>query len=356
VLSIPHLDKSYTWLVTGGAGFIGSHLVENLLRLDQRVRVLDNFSTGKRENLDEACSLVSPDQSKELELVVGDIQDESLLHSAIADVDYVLHQAALGSVPRSFHSPLATNSSNVTGFLTLLEAARQESEKNGRIKSFVYASSSAVYGDHPALPKSEGVIGNALSPYAASKRADELYAQAFSSVVRFPITGLRYFNVFGPRQDPEGAYAAVIPRWTSSLIHGQECVINGDGETSRDFCFVSNVVLANLLSALRHRHPETQQNASKTPAVYNVAAGARTDLLQLYSEIKDAVEQLTGTSLDLAPRHAEFRAGDVRHSLADISKIQSELGFRVQTHLKEGIEQTVKWFYSSSLPQDPSAT
>lgn len=343
------INDTHTWLITGGAGFIGSHLAETLLQNNQRVRILDNFSTGKLENIEEVRELISEEQRSSLEVIRGNVQDASVAQQAVIGVDFILHQAALGSVPRSFDNPLDSNASNVTGFLTLLEAARRESERNGRIKSFVYASSSSVYGDHPALPKREDTVGQVLSPYAASKRANELYAQAFARSVSFPIIGLRYFNVFGPRQDPDGAYAAVIPRWINTILKGEPCIVYGDGETSRDFCYVSNVVAANILSALTGIAliRETNTGSYKGRAnVYNVAAGCQTSLLQLHKAIKEALKKRALLPANSQLLHEEFRAGDVKHSLADISKISEALGYRPLVEVTAGLQKTVDWFQS----------
>ncbi|MCB0328602.1 MAG: GDP-mannose 4,6-dehydratase [Bdellovibrionales bacterium] len=340
-VEFPKLEPDRHWLVTGGAGFIGSHLVEHLLLTGQRVRVVDNYATGKKANIEAVLALVGKECAGRLELLEGDIRDKSLCERALLGVDYVLHQAALGSVPRSFVAPLETHSANVSGFLTLLQSARELSERVGgergsTLRSFVYASSSSVYGDHPELPKSEDNLGNVLSPYAASKRSDELYASAFQSVVPFPIVGLRYFNVFGPRQDPEGAYAAVIPRWIETLRKGEECVVFGDGETSRDFCFVENVVLANVLAA-------TKANKRELAQVVNVAGGEKTSLTELHRIIVNNF-----VSLGLSPKekvnHEAFREGDVRHSLADIERIQELYGYLPRVDVRDGIARTVRSF------------
>ncbi|MGA1191000.1 MAG: NAD-dependent epimerase/dehydratase family protein [Bdellovibrionota bacterium] len=343
------IHDTHTWLITGGAGFIGSHLAEALLQNNQRVRILDNFSTGKLENIEEVRELISEEQRSSLEVIRGNVQDASVAQQAVIGVDFILHQAALGSVPRSFDNPLDSNASNVTGFLTLLEAARRESERNGRIKSFVYASSSSVYGDHPSLPKREDTVGQVLSPYAASKRANELYAQAFAGSVSFPIIGLRYFNVFGPRQDPDGAYAAVIPRWINTILKGEPCIVYGDGETSRDFCYVSNVVAANILSALTGTTLIRETNTGSYEGranVYNVAAGCQTSLLQLHNAIKEALKKRSLLPANSQLLHEEFRAGDVKHSLADISKISEALGYRPLVEVTAGLQKTVDWFQS----------
>src|SRR5690554_1017658 len=259
-----------TWLITGVAGFIGSNLLEHLLKLNQQVVGLDNFATGHRHNLDEVQGLITPEQWAGFTFIEGDIRNLDDCHKACVGVDYVLHQAALGSVPRSINDPITTNTTNIGGFLNMLVAAR-----DAGVKSFTYAASSSTYGDHSALPKVEENIGKPLSPYAVTKYVNELYAEVFAKTYGFASIGLRYFNVFGERQDPEGAYAAVIPKWTAAMIKGEEVVINGDGETSRDFCFIDNVVQINLLAACAVGDARNQ--------VYNVAVGGRTNLNQLFS-------------------------------------------------------------------------
>lgn len=321
-----------TWLVTGAAGFIGSHLLEHLLALDQRVVCLDNFATGHRRNLSDVLSLATPEQAARFRLVEGDLRDPEACARACAGVDVVLHQAALGSVPRSMRDPIATHEVNVTGFLRVLEAARAVG-----IRRVVYASSSSVYGDHPALPKVEDSIGNPLSPYAASKRADEIYAHAFGRCYGLELVGLRYFNVFGPRQDPNGPYAAVIPRWFAALHGGADLTINGDGETSRDFCYVENVVQANLLAA-------TSENPVVPGQVFNVAFGARTTLNELFSLIRERVARVRPEVATAQPIYAEFRPGDVRHSLADISKARRELAYAPDCSVRVGLERAADWY------------
>ncbi|EMU07014.1 Vi polysaccharide biosynthesis protein vipB/tviC, partial [Acinetobacter baumannii ABNIH10] len=292
-----------TWLITGVAGFIGSNLLETLLKLNQNVIGLDNFATGHQYNLDEVETLVSSDQWKNFTFYNGDIRNLEDCQKACANVDYVLHQAALGSVPRSIADPILTNSANITGFLNMLVAAR-----DAQVKSFTYAASSSTYGDHPALPKVEENIGNPLSPYAVTKYVNELYAEVFARTYGFKAIGLRYFNVFGKRQDPNGAYAAVIPKWTAAMIQGDDVFINGDGETSRDFCYIENTVQANILAAVANDEAKNQ--------VYNVAVGDRTTLNDLFKAIKSALKE-NGISYDKEPVYREFRAGDVRHSQAD---------------------------------------
>lgn len=321
------------WLVTGAAGFIGSHLIEALLRLDQRVRGLDNFLTGREENLEQVRALVSPAQWSRLEFVRADIRDAAACRAAAAGMDHVLHQAALGSVPLSLEDPATTNAINVGGTVNMLVAAR-----DNRVQSFVYASSCAIYGDDPNLPKREEVLGAALSPYAVSKLADELYAAVFHRCYGLQAVGLRYFNVYGPRQDPNGPYAAVIPKWIDALIGGEPVRINGDGETSRDFCYVANVVQANLLAATAPPGP-----AGEAPGVYNVAVGERTTLNQLFQWLRDLLApRFPGVAARRA-EHGDFRPGDVRHSLADISRARERLGYQPTHRTAEGLACTVEW-------------
>lgn len=321
-------SRSRTWVVTGGAGFIGSHLVETLLGLGQRVRVLDSFVTGHRRNLEEA----GRGHTDALELVEGDIRDLQACRQAVRGAEVILHQAALGSVPRSITDPLATHDANVTGFLNVLWAAREAG-----VRRIVYASSSSVYGDHPGLPKVEDLVGRQLSPYAVGKFADELYANVFGQVYGLEILGLRYFNVFGPRQDPEGPYAAVIPLWFRSLLAGEPVFINGDGLTSRDFCYVDNVVQANLLAA-------TTTNPDAIGKVYNVAVGERTTLLQLFEGIRAQVSRFRPEAAVARPVHREARAGDVRHSLADVSRARTLLGYGPKVTLMDGLARAAGWY------------
>ena len=347
-----------TWLVTGVAGFIGSNLLETLLKLNQRVVGLDNFATGHQRNLDEVQTLVSPAQWANFNFIKGDIRTiedcqramvwntnvpallplppgegrgEGSPNSSIP-VDYVLHQAALGSVPRSVEDPITTNAANITGFLNMLVAAR-----DAKVKRFVYAASSSTYGDHPGLPKVEDTIGKPLSPYAVTKYVNELYADVFGKTYGLQSMGLRYFNVFGPRQDPNGAYAAVIPKWIASMIRGEPIYINGDGETSRDFCFIANVVQANLLSA-------TTQAPEAVNQVYNVAVGDRTTLNELYTQLQRNLlpryPHLQGTQ----PVYRDFRSGDVRHSLADIGKAATRLGYTPTQRIGQGLELAMPWY------------
>lgn len=335
-------SKPRTWLVTGAAGFIGSNLVETLLKLDQKVVGLDNFSTGHQHNLDEVKSLVSAEQWNRFHFINGDICDlqkcnEAMLwkHQSQKDpVEFVLHQAALGSVPRSIDDPINSNRSNVDGFLNILVAAR-----DAKVKSFVYAASSSTYGDHPGLPKVEDQIGKPLSPYAVTKLVNELYADVFARAYGFNSIGLRYFNVFGRRQDPEGAYAAVIPKWITSLIRGETVFVNGDGETSRDFCYVDNAVQANLLAA-------TVEDTAAKNQVYNVAVGESTTLNELYKILVKTLSWHRSIA-EKDPTYREFRAGDVRHSLADINKAKMLLGFQPSHKLVEGIQEAMGWYLKS---------
>ncbi len=323
------------FLVTGVAGFIGSSLLQTLLELGQEVVGLDNFETGYQANLTDVERVVGSDAWKRFRFIEGDITDSLDCEKAVKGVHYVLHQAALGSVPRSIVDPLRTHRANIDGYLNMLIAARDQ-----KVQRFVYASSSAVYGDHPALPKRESEIGNQLSPYAVTKYVNELYARNFAEVYGFRSIGLRYFNVFGPRQDPDGAYAAVIPKWIGQLLKGEPCQIFGDGETSRDFCYVDNVVQANLLAALA-----TEDSA--TNRVYNVAFGDRTSLNDLYNYIYDALCEVTGGNPQLKAHHASFRGGDIRHSLADISEARTRLGYEPVVPAKEGFKRVVDWFVNS---------
>ncbi len=320
------------WLITGVAGFIGSNLLETLLKLDQSVVGLDNFATGHQRNLDEVRTLVGPARWVRFRFIEGDIRALHDCRHACEGVDYVLHQAALGSVPRSLVDPITTNDVNLAGFLNMLLAAR-----DAKVARFVYAASSSTYGDHPGLPKVEDAIGKPLSPYAVTKYVNELYAEVFARCYGFNTIGLRYFNVFGPRQDPDGAYAAVIPKWTAAMIKGEDVFVNGDGETSRDFCYIANAVQANLLAA-------TAQAQESSNQVYNVAVGDRTTLNQLYDQILGLLlphyPHLSGAK----PIYRAFRAGDVRHSLADIGKAVKLLGFAPTHNISEGLELAMPWY------------
>ena len=319
------------WLVTGVAGFIGSNLLETLLLNGQEVVGLDNFATGFQENLDEVKDQVGSKWSN-FKFIEGDIRSLEDCRTACEHMDYVLHQAALGSVPRSISDPMATNATNIGGFLNMLVVARDT-----KVKSFTYAASSSTYGDHPSLPKVEDIIGNPLSPYAVTKYVNELYAGVFAKTYGFNSIGLRYFNVFGKRQDCNGAYAAVIPKWVAAMIAGKEVDIYGDGSSSRDFCYITNIVQANLLAALA---PKESQNQ-----VFNIALGDRTDLNHLYKCIRDVLKE-NGFNFQLAPRYCEFRSGDVRHSQADINKAKYMLGYEPQYRLLEGIKEVMPWYLS----------
>lgn len=326
-----------TWLVTGGAGFIGSNLIEALLKLKQHVVALDNFSTGYQRNFDEVQNLVSVEEWAKFRFINGDIRDIASCHYACEGVDYVLHQAALGSVPRSIADPITTNQSNIDGFLNILVAAR-----DAKVKRFVYAASSSSYGDHPTLPKVEENIGKPLSPYAVTKLVNELYAEVFAKTYGFKAIGLRYFNIFGRRQDPDGAYAAVIPRWIASMIKNEPVYINGDGETSRDFCYVDNAIQANLLAA-------TTTNAKAVNQVYNVAVGDQTSLNTLYHHLHANLATHYSHLQDLKPIYRDFQPGDVRHSLADISKAQQWLGYCPTHRIQDGLKETIAWYTARTL-------
>ncbi len=320
-----------TWLVTGVAGFIGSNLLEALLKLDQRVVGLDNFSTGYQHNLDEVKNLVTSDQWARFEFIQGDIRNIDDCRRACVGADYVLHQAALGSVPRSIEDPVTTNQSNIDGFLNMLVAAR-----DAKVTRFVYAASSSTYGDHPDLPKVEDKIGKPLSPYAVTKLVNELYSEVFARTYDFKAIGLRYFNIFGRRQDPNGAYAAVIPKWIAAMIKNEPVYINGDGETSRDFCYIDNAIQANLLAATLKEDAANQ--------VYNVAVGDRTSLNQLYNHLRDQLSFKFPILRGVEPIYRDFRSGDVRHSLADIGKAADMLGYKPTHRIYQGLEQALDWY------------
>jgi UDP-N-acetylglucosamine/UDP-N-acetylgalactosamine 4-epimerase len=321
------------WLITGVAGFIGSNLLEALLKLDQRVVGLDNFATGYQRNLDEVKTLVDISQWARFKFIEGDICGLADCNRACDGVDYVLHQAALGSVPRSLTDPIATNAVNVSGFVNMLVAAR-----DARVKRFVYAASSSTYGDHPRLPKVEDVIGRPLSPYAVTKFVNELYADVFTRCYGLESIGLRYFNVFGARQDPGGAYAAVIPKWTAALIKGDPVLINGDGQTSRDFCYVANAVQVNLLAA-------TTQNREAINQLYNVAVGERMTLIDLYEELRGLLAPDFPHVEHATPRHRDFRAGDVHHSQADVGKAGRRLGYAPTHRIADGLKLAIPWYF-----------
>ena len=321
-----------SWLITGAAGFIGSNLLETLLKLNQRVVGLDNFSAGHQRNLDEVQQAVSSEQWLNFTFIEGDIRDLGVCRSACESVNFVLHQAALGSVPRSLEDPITTNSVNIDGFLNMLVAAR-----DAKVQSFTYAASSSTYGDHPGLPKVEDAIGKPLSPYAVTKYVNELYADVFARAYGLNSIGLRYFNVFGKRQDPNGDYAAVIPKWTAAMINGDELFINGDGETTRDFCYVENAVQANLLAA-------TSLKAEALNQIYNIAVGERTSLNQLFDYLCTNLTTHFPKLKVTSPIYKEFRPGDVRHSLADISKAQKLLGYEPSHRIEKAIEESMGWY------------
>lgn len=327
--TLQHTPK--TWLITGVAGFIGSNLLETLLKLDQRVVGLDSFATGHQHNLDEVQSLVTAEQWQRFEFFKGDIRQLEDCKRACANVDYVLHQAALGSVPRSINDPILTNSANIDGFLNILVAAR-----DAKVQSFTYAASSSTYGDHPDLPKVEDKIGKPLSPYAVTKYVNELYAEVFARTYGFNCIGLRYFNVFGKRQDPNGAYAAVIPKWAAAMIHGEDVYINGDGETSRDFCFIENVVQVNILAA-------TTTNPAARNQIYNVAVSGRTSLNTLFGALKSALAE-NAIIYTKEVIYRDFRAGDVRHSQADIHKAEGLLGYAPAYDIMRGVAKAMPWY------------
>lgn len=323
------------WLITGVAGFIGCNLLETLLRLDQKVVGLDNFATGRRQNLDQIQDAVGPKRWARFRLVEGDIRRLDDCRAACAGANYVLHQAALGSVPRSIDDPIATNAANIDGFLNMLVAAR-----DANVSRFVYAASSSTYGDHPALPKVEDRIGKPLSPYAVTKLVNEHYAAVFARTYGFRTIGLRYFNIFGPHQNPDSPYAAVIPKWTAAMIRNDPVWINGDGETSRDFCYVANCVQANLLAATTERVEATDQ-------VYNIAVGERTSLNELFKAIRSALAPGRPHVSDVKPHYRDFRAGDVRHSLADIGKAQSLLGYEPSHRVMQGLAEAMRWYVNN---------
>ncbi|WP_020395567.1 NAD-dependent epimerase/dehydratase family protein [Thiolinea disciformis] len=325
-------SQSKTWLITGVAGFIGSNLLEALLKLNQQVVGLDNFATGHQRNLDQVQSLVNSKQWANFRFIKGDIRKLSDCQRACKDVDYVLHEAALGSVPRSLADPITTNSTNIDGFLNMLVAAR-----DAQVKRFVYAASSSTYGDHPALPKVEENIGKPLSPYAVTKYVNELYADVFARFYGLNAIGLRYFNVFGKRQDPNGAYAAVIPKWIASMIRNEPVYINGDGQTSRDFCYIDNAVQANLLAA-------TAENPDAANQVFNVAVGKRTTLNELFWYLHKHLLPYFAHLQAFEPIYVDFRAGDVRHSLADVSKSAQLLGYIPSHHIDEGLKIAINWY------------
>ena len=329
-------DRKRVWLVTGVAGFIGSNLLEALLALGQQVVGLDNFATGHASNLDDVRAAVGNDAWTRFRFMEADIRELAACQAACVGVDVVLHQAALGSVPRSIADPVTTNQVNIDGHLNMLVAARDQ-----RVPRFVYAASSSTYGDSPVLPKVEDRIGNPLSPYAVTKYVDELYSSVFGRTYGMATIGLRYFNVFGPRQDPDGQYAAVIPRWIGALMRGERCRINGDGSTTRDFCYVENVVQSNLLAGTTSKNDAINQ-------VYNVAVGDRTTLLDLYTALREGLARETADESlhGREPEFAPFRTGDVLHSQADISKARQLLGYAPTHDIKAGLDASMNWYAS----------
>ena len=335
-----YLQKRHmSWLVTGAAGFIGSHLTETLLSNEQSVIGIDNLANGKLQNLENVKKIVGHNAWSRFRFIQGDITNSDTCYEAVRGVDYVLHQAAIGSVPRSITNPIPYHESNGTGFINMIHASYEAG-----VKCFVYASSSSVYGDSPDLPKVEEKTGRPLSPYALSKSFNEQYAQMMATVYGFPSIGLRYFNVFGKRQDPNGAYAAVIPKWVSALLKGEACTINGDGETSRDFCYVANVVQANLLAALTDNEEAVNQ-------VYNIAVGERTTLNQLYDWLCDELSEACPAKAikKIRPIYSDFRKGDIRHSLADISKARRLLGYEPTHTVRQGLKEAVHWYIQAAM-------
>jgi UDP-N-acetylglucosamine 4-epimerase len=320
------------WLVTGVAGFIGSNLLEHLLKLEQDVVGLDNFSTGKEKNLAEVKTLINAQQWSRFKFINGDIRDLSVCQQACTSVDYVLHEAAIGSVPRSLEDPLFTNDNNINGTLNMLVAAR-----DNRVKRFVYAASSSTYGDHIGLPKVEDCIGRPLSPYAVTKYVNELYADVFARCYGLEVIGLRYFNVFGPRQDPEGAYAAVIPKWIAGMIRNESVYINGTGETSRDFCYIENVVQMNMLAAVA-------ENKEAACQVYNTALNTRTDLNDLFEKLRTRLVREYPHLKEYRPNYRDFRFGDISHSQADYSKAAKLLGYCPTHTVDLGLDASLEWY------------
>ncbi len=335
-------NERHVWLITGVAGFIGCNLLEALLKLNQQVVGLDNFITGHRHNLEQIRASVSPEQWGRFSLIEGDIRNLEDCRRSCLGAEFVLHQAALGSVPRSLEDPIATNGINVDGFLNMLVAAR-----DAQVKHFVYAASSSTYGDHPGLPKVEDRIGKPLSPYAVTKLVNEQYAEVFARAYGFASIGLRYFNIFGPRQDPEGAYAAVVPKWTAAMIKQEPIWINGDGQTSRDFCYVANAVQANLLAA-------TTESEDAANQVYNVAVGERTTLNELFEAIRATLEPRFPQLKGYQPSYRDFRVGDVRHSLADIGKARKLLGYEPSHRVRAGLAVAMDWYVANLRAASPS--
>ncbi len=335
------INNQNKWLITGVGGFIGSNLLEKLLTLNQKVIGLDNFVTGNKNNIDQAVqdasNLVNKDISNNFEFIHGNIEDLSTCKEACKKINYVLHQAALGSVPRSIKDPINSNKSNIDGFLNILVAS-----KDAKVDRFVYASSSSVYGDHPDLPKVEENIGNPLSPYAVTKIVNEIYANVFSNTYGLQTIGLRYFNVFGKRQDPNGAYAAVIPKWIAAFLKNDEVIINGDGKTSRDFCYVDNAVQMNLLAATSSNHQALNQ-------VFNVAMNNRTSLNELFEMIKKKLKNKLSELDNKTPVYKDFRPGDVRHSQADIKKAKALMGYKPEYTISDGMDEALDWYLSNLL-------
>ena len=332
-------NNQTTWLITGVAGFIGSNLLETLLVLNQKVVGLDSFETGYQKNIDEAIldanEIIGKDVSKNFKFIKGDIKSLNDCKQACNGVDYVLHQAALGSVPRSIEDPISTNEANIDGFINMLVAS-----KDSKVKRFVYAASSSSYGDNVDLPKVENMIGNPLSPYAVTKLVNEQYASVFAKNYNFKTIGLRYFNIFGKRQDPNGAYAAVIPKWISSILNKESVYINGDGETSRDFCYIDNAVQTNILAAMT-------ENSEATDQVYNVALNDRTSLNELYRMIEDSLIKNVKGLEKKEPIYRDFRPGDVRHSQASINKAKELLNYEPQYRIAEGLNEAIGWYINS---------
>ncbi len=332
-------DNQKTWLITGVAGFIGSNLLEKLLVLDQKVVGLDNFETGYKHNVDEALhdasDIIGKNISDNFKFVEGDIKSVSDCKLSCVDVDYVLHQAAIGSVPRSIEDPISTNKANIDGFINMLVASR-----DANVKRFVYAASSSTYGDNTDLPKVEDIIGNPLSPYAVTKLVNELYANVFARNYDFKSIGLRYFNIFGKRQDPDGAYAAVIPKWVASILNKEDVHINGDGETSRDFCYIDNAVQANLLAAMTDNDDATDQ-------IYNIALNDKTSLNELYQMIEGSLLKRVQGLKKKEPIYRDFRPGDVRHSQASIDKAKKLLGYQPKFRLSQGLDEAIGWYIDS---------
>jgi|TARA_B110000008_G_scaffold276656_1_gene316359 UDP-N-acetylglucosamine/UDP-N-acetylgalactosamine 4-epimerase len=342
---IDHLKvNQYKWLITGVSGFIGSNLLEALLKLNQKVIGLDSFITGRKQNLSEVEGIIGSAQWNQFRFIEGDIRDLETCNTATEGVNFVLHQAALGSVPRSLENPIGSNEANISGFLNMLW-----SSKNAKVDSFTYAASSSTYGDHTSLPKVEDQIGKPLSPYAVTKYVNELYADVFKASYDFNSIGLRYFNVFGKRQDPDGAYAAVIPKWIGSMVAGDDVFINGDGETSRDFCFIDNVVQANLLAALSGRIAFNGIGTKKEAAnqIYNIAVGGRTTLNDVYQILRDNLSKHFSHLEGSLPVYRDFRAGDVRHSQADITKAKTLLGYNPSHTAKEGLNEAMDWYINN---------